>query len=109
MQMQVTHSQQNLRSGRMDSDGRGDNPDGVDADLFPDNPEQWSDFDSDGYGDNSGVEGGDAFPTDPGHGRIAMQMVTETTLQMQMVTTFQMNQLNGKIAMAMDLEIIHWG
>lgn len=49
-----------------DSDGRGDNPDGVDADLFPDNPEQWSDFDSDGYGDNSGAEGGDAFPTDPG-------------------------------------------
>lgn len=37
----------------LDSDGYGDNPDGVDADLFPNNPTQWFDTDGDGYGDNT--------------------------------------------------------
>ena len=38
--------------GDTDGDGYGDNPDGNFSDLFPTNPEQWSDSDGDGFGDN---------------------------------------------------------
>ena len=35
-----------------DGDGMGDNPMGIGADKFPDDPTQWGDIDGDGYGDN---------------------------------------------------------
>ncbi len=40
-----------------DGDGYGDNPLGVLADEFPEDPNEWADQDSDGYGDNT-----DQFP-----------------------------------------------
>ena len=42
----------------------GDNPMGIGADKFPDDPTQWGDIDGDGYGDNSTGNNPDAFPTD---------------------------------------------
>jgi hypothetical protein len=42
-----------------DGDHYGDNLNGNNPDLFPDNPSEWKDTDGDGYGDN-----GDAFPSD---------------------------------------------
>jgi hypothetical protein len=43
-----------------DADGYGDNPNGYNADLFPEDPTEWFDDDGDGYGNNI-----DKFEYDP--------------------------------------------
>ena len=40
---------------RPDSDGYGDNSDGMMGDQFIEDPTQWNDTDGDGYGDNPKV------------------------------------------------------
>ncbi|GIS27474.1 MAG: hypothetical protein CM15mP128_2330 [Methanobacteriota archaeon] len=50
--------------GDRDGDNRGDNPDGNNADLYPDDSSQWADSDGDGYGDNPSGTNGDRFPND---------------------------------------------
>ena len=42
--------------------GYGDNIGGENADLFPNNADQWSDADGDGYGDNTNGQDGDVYP-----------------------------------------------
>jgi hypothetical protein len=48
----------------VDGDGMGDNPMGIGADHFPNDPSQWGDIDGDGYGDNQSGNNPDAFPID---------------------------------------------
>jgi hypothetical protein len=47
-----------------DGDGFGENPMGVEADLFPQDPTQWFDSDRDGYGDNLEGNNPDMYPFD---------------------------------------------
>ena len=48
----------------MDGDGHGDNPNGSNADMFPDDATQWKDTDGDGLGDDADGNDPDPFPFD---------------------------------------------
>ena len=56
----MTSSTMEANGTTTDGDGYGDNPNGSNADLFPNDSTEWYDTDGDGYGNNAA----DAFPTD---------------------------------------------